>query len=47
MSQSQLENKVADYLRDSLALEGYAQFSITAGNYRRRWISRPIQTALF
>jgi len=29
MSQSQLENKVADYLRDSLALEGYAQ-SITA-----------------
>src|SRR6516162_1745553 len=29
MSQSQLENKVADYLRDSLALEGYGQ-SITA-----------------
>src|SRR5215471_16758785 len=29
MSQSQLENKVADYLRDSLALEGYRQ-SITA-----------------
>src|SRR5215831_1293544 len=29
MSQTQLENKVADYLRDSLALEGYGQ-SITA-----------------
>src|SRR5215470_81913 len=29
MSQAQLENKVADYLRDSLALEGYGQ-SITA-----------------
>ena len=30
MSQAQLENKVADYLRDSLALEDYWQQPITA-----------------
>ena len=41
MSQAQLENKVAGYLRDSLALEDYWQKPITASNYRPRWTEWP------
>ena len=46
MSQAQLEKKVADYLRDSQALEDYWQRPITPDQLQATIISLPVHTAV-